>query len=95
MRLTAMSDHSPRLVKITHQSRLNGSTVIVRGRGGGMRLAGWPENINLGAVMRTAASVTLVGCTDVLPSGSQGSFVVQTPKSPPALRMRMRMRMDG
>ena len=41
------------LMKITHQLGLRGWVTTVRGKGGGMRLAQPPENINLGAVVRS------------------------------------------
>ena len=41
------------LMKITHQLGLRGWVTTVRGKGGGMRLAQLPENINLGAVVRS------------------------------------------
>ena len=40
-------------MKITHQLGLRGWVTTVRGKGGGMRLAQPPENINLGAVVRS------------------------------------------
>jgi len=41
------------LMKITHQLALGGWLVTVRGKGGGLRLARRPEEINLGAVVRS------------------------------------------
>lgn len=41
------------LMKITHQLGLNGWLQTVRGKGGGMRLAAAPIDINLGAVVRS------------------------------------------
>ncbi len=41
------------LMKITHQLGLRGWVTTVRGKGGGMRLAQSPENINLGAFVRS------------------------------------------
>ena len=41
------------LMKITHQLGLTGWLQTVRGKGGGMRLAAAPAEINLGAVVRS------------------------------------------
>ncbi len=41
------------MMKITHQLGLAGWTETVRGKGGGMRLAQAPQDIRLGAVVRS------------------------------------------
>lgn len=51
------------LMKVTHQLGLQGWIATVRGRGGGMRLAHAPRDINLGAVVRSIEpDFALVGC---------------------------------
>ncbi len=51
------------LMKITHQLGLAGHLETVRGKGGGMRLARPPEDINLGAVVRSVEpDFNLVEC---------------------------------
>lgn len=51
------------LMKITHQLGLAGWLETVRGKGGGMRLAAAPADINLGAVVRSIEpDFSLVAC---------------------------------
>lgn len=51
------------LMKVTHQLGLAGWLETVRGKGGGMRLAAEPEDINLGAVVRSIEpDFSLVDC---------------------------------
>lgn len=51
------------LMKITHQLGLAGFIETVRGKGGGMRLAAAPADINLGAVVRSIEpDFSLVEC---------------------------------
>lgn len=51
------------LMKVTHHLGLLGWIETVRGKGGGMRLAGRPEDINLGDVVRSVEpDFALVEC---------------------------------
>jgi len=51
------------LMKVTHQLGLQGWIETVRGKGGGLRLARRPEDINLGALVRgIEANFRLVDC---------------------------------
>lgn len=51
------------LMKVTHQLGLQGWVATVRGKGGGMRLAHAPSDINLGAVVRSIEpDFALVDC---------------------------------
>jgi Rrf2 family nitric oxide-sensitive transcriptional repressor len=51
------------LMKVTHQLARGGWLVTVRGKGGGLRLARRPEEVNLGAVVRgIATNFFLVEC---------------------------------
>ena len=51
------------LMKVTHQLALQGWLTTVRGKGGGIRLAHAPEDIRIGAVVRSIEpSLALVEC---------------------------------
>lgn len=51
------------LMKVTHQLALQGWLVTVRGKGGGIRLAHPPQDIRIGAVVRSIEpSLALVEC---------------------------------
>ncbi|MEJ8859562.1 Rrf2 family transcriptional regulator [Variovorax robiniae] len=51
------------LMKVTHQLGIQGWIETVRGKGGGLRLARGPEDINLGALVRgIEANFELVDC---------------------------------
>jgi Rrf2 family nitric oxide-sensitive transcriptional repressor len=51
------------LMKVTHQLGLQGWIGTVRGKGGGLRLAHRPEDINLGALVRVVeTNFQLVDC---------------------------------
>ena len=51
------------LMKVTHQLALQGWLTTVRGKGGGIRLAHAPEDIRIGAVVRSMEpSLALVKC---------------------------------
>lgn len=53
------------LTKVVHQLGLSGMVLTVRGRGGGLRLAVSPADINIGAVVRlTEPDFNMVECFD-------------------------------
>lgn len=59
------------LMKITHQLGLAGWIVTVRGKGGGMKLAHPPQDINLGALVRSVEpDFRLVECLSPRPDSS-------------------------
>lgn len=71
------------LMKVTHQLSLGGWLETVRGKGGGMRLAAAPADINLGAVVRgIEPDFILVDClgsgsTCVLSGGCRLTSIVR------------------
>lgn len=59
------------LMKITHQLGLAGWITTVRGKGGGMKLARAPQDINLGEFVRSVEpDFQLVECLDGNPSSN-------------------------
>ncbi|NOX26908.1 MAG: Rrf2 family transcriptional regulator [Gammaproteobacteria bacterium] len=50
------------LVKVVHQLGAQGLIVTVRGKGGGIRLASSPDEINVGDVVRRFENLALVEC---------------------------------
>ena len=62
------------LTKVVHQLAQRGYIETVRGKGGGMRLAREPEEINLGELIRiTEGDTGLLACLE-----GQGSFCIQS-----------------
>lgn len=50
------------LVKVVHQLGAQGLILTVRGKGGGIRLANSPDEINIGDVVRRFENLALVEC---------------------------------